>query len=53
VLDATAWLTLPTGNVTISQNIGFAGPAHAHHDRVEVSNASGTAHGADRTGRTS
>jgi hypothetical protein len=51
----TAWLTLPSDNVGLARSFALTGLVHAHtyHYRVQVTNASGTAYGADRTGKTS
>ena len=51
----TAWVTLPSDNITATKSFVLSGLLHAHtyHYKVQVQNASGRANGKDRTGSTS
>ena len=51
---ATAWVTLPSDNITITKSFVLSGLLHAHtyHYKVQVTNPSGTVNGKDRTGTT-
>jgi hypothetical protein len=51
----SAWVSLPSDNISLTRTIALPGLAHAHsyHYRVQAVNPSGTVYGADRVGRTS
>jgi sugar lactone lactonase YvrE len=51
---ATVWVTLPSDNTVQTRTFTISGllSAHTYHYRVQVTNASGTVNGSDRTART-
>lgn len=53
--QATAWVTLPSDNITLTTAIAFSGllSGHTYHYKVQATNLSGTANGVDQTATTS